>query len=32
MGDMTDEQLDAYEAAISDIHEEQPGTPSALGI
>ena len=23
---------EAYEAAISDIHEQQPGTPSALGI
>jgi len=32
MGDMTDEQLDAYESAIADNREEQPGTPSALGI
>ncbi len=32
MGDMTDEQLDVYEAAISGIHEGHPDTPSALGI
>ncbi len=32
MGDMTDDQLDVYEAAVSGIHEGLPGTPSALGI
>lgn len=32
MGDMTEEQLDAYEAAISGNYEGQPGTPSPLGI
>ena len=32
MGDMTDEQLDAYEAAISGIHEGFSDTPSTLGI
>ena len=32
MEDMTDEQLDTYEAAISGIHEGHPDTSSALGI
>lgn len=32
MGDMTDEQLDAYEDAISGIHEGHPDIPSTLGI
>lgn len=32
MGDMTEEQLDAYEAAISDSPEKQPSTSSSLGI
>ena len=32
MGDMTDEQLDAYEAAVSGVHGGHPGTSSALGI
>ena len=32
MGDMTDEQLDTYEAAVSGIHEGHPDSPSALGI
>jgi hypothetical protein len=32
MDDMTEEQLDAYEAALSGIHESFPGTPPALGF
>ena len=32
MGDMTEEQLDAYEDAISGAHEKHPGVPSAFGI
>lgn len=32
MGDMTDEQLDIYEAAVSGLHEGHPDTSSALGI
>ncbi len=32
MGDLTDEQLDAYEAAVSGMHEGPSDIPSALGI
>ncbi|HEY0205528.1 MAG TPA: hypothetical protein VGC15_15390 [Acetobacteraceae bacterium] len=30
MGDMTDEQLDAYEEAVAGIPDAFPGTPSDL--